>query len=70
VGDKLYGADEGLFERALDEQLTRADMEELGMERHALHNHRVGFRTPATGEWVDVRSPLPPDMREFLDARR
>ena len=70
VGDKLYGADEGLFERALDEQLTRADMETLGMERHALHNHRVGFRTPATGEWIDVRSPLPADMTDFLDARR
>jgi 23S rRNA pseudouridine1911/1915/1917 synthase len=70
VGDKLYGADDGLFERALDGELTRADMQELGMERHALHNHRVGFRSPASGEWVDVQSPLPADMREFLEARR
>jgi 23S rRNA pseudouridine1911/1915/1917 synthase len=70
VGDKLYGEDEGLFERALDDELTRADLEALGMERHALHNQHVGFRSPASGEWVDVRSPLPADMQEFLETRR
>ncbi|MBK7642428.1 MAG: RluA family pseudouridine synthase [Planctomycetes bacterium] len=70
VGDKLYGEDDSFFERSLEGELTRAELEQLGMERHALHNHMLGFRTPATGEWVEVRSPLPADMQEYLDLRR
>ena len=69
VGDKLYGVDEGLFERDLDGLLTDADRAELGMERHALHNHRLVFRTPATGERVEVVSPMPDDMRAYLAGR-
>ena len=67
VGDKLYGADEGLFERSLNGRLSREDLRALGMPRHALHNHRVAFRSPSTGERVEVRSPLPSDMRKYLD---
>ena len=69
VGDKLYGADADVFEKSLDGRLTRADLADLGMPRHALHNHRVAFRSPATGERVEVRSPLPPDMAAFLEAQ-
>lgn len=70
VGDKLYGPDEELFERSLDGALTAEDLRQLGLDRHALHNHRIAFRTPASGERVEVTSPLPADMREYLDARR
>lgn len=69
VGDKLYGVDESLFERALDDLLTDADRAELGMERHALHNHRLVFRTTGGGQRVEVVSPMPDDMQAFLDAR-
>jgi len=69
VGDKLYGADESLFERDLDGLLTAEDRAELGMERHALHNHRLVFRTPETGERVEIVSPMPADMRAFLSGR-
>jgi 23S rRNA pseudouridine1911/1915/1917 synthase len=67
VGDKLYGADEDLFERSLHGRLSRQDLAALGMPRQALHDHRVVFRSPATGESVEVQSPLPPDMRAYLD---
>lgn len=66
VGDKLYGDDDSYFEKGLAGTLSAADMRELGMDRHALHNHRISFRSPATGESVDVFSPLPTDMREFF----
>ncbi|MFN0009636.1 MAG: RluA family pseudouridine synthase [Planctomycetota bacterium] len=66
VGDKLYGPDEDLFEKHLDGLLTREDRRALGMDRHALHNHRVAFVSPASGERVEVRSPMPPDMASFL----
>jgi 23S rRNA pseudouridine1911/1915/1917 synthase len=33
--------------------------------RYFLHAHRVGFRSPASGEPVRVESPLPPDLAEW-----
>jgi 23S rRNA pseudouridine1911/1915/1917 synthase len=33
--------------------------------RYFLHAHRLGFRSPATGEQVTVESPLPPDLTEW-----
>jgi 23S rRNA pseudouridine1911/1915/1917 synthase len=33
--------------------------------RYFLHAHRLGFRSPATGEQVVVKSPLPPDLMEW-----
>jgi 23S rRNA pseudouridine1911/1915/1917 synthase len=33
--------------------------------RYFLHAHRLGFRSPATGEQVVVESPLPPDLIEW-----
>lgn len=67
VGDKLYGPDDALFQRGVDGELTPEDYALLGMERHALHNHRVTLRSPDTGETVDVVSPLPEDMQAYLD---
>jgi 23S rRNA pseudouridine1911/1915/1917 synthase len=67
VGDKLYGEDDELFQRGVDGTLTERDVELLGMERQALHNHRVVFVSPATGGTVHVASPLPADMRAYLD---
>jgi len=66
VGDKLYGPDDALFQKGVDGTLTKDDFAVLGMARHALHNHRVTLRSPATGEMVDVISPLPEDMLEYL----
>lgn len=66
IGDKLYGDDDTLFERGLEGTLSVADMRALGMDRHALHNHRTAFRSPATGQRVEVVSALPSDMREYL----
>lgn len=70
VGDKLYGPDEELFTRAMGDGLDAADLRALELERHALHNHRLVFRTPAGGKSVEVRSPLAADLQAFLDARR
>jgi 23S rRNA pseudouridine1911/1915/1917 synthase len=43
---------------------------ELGLERQFLHAHRLAFEHPFTGEAVEVRSPLPADLLEALDAAR
>jgi len=67
VGDKLYGADEDLFRRGVAGELSPRDLRDLGMARHALHDHRLAFVSPATGTRVEVVSPLPEDMRAFLE---
>jgi 23S rRNA pseudouridine1911/1915/1917 synthase len=36
--------------------------------RQFLHAHRIRFRLPATGEEVELTSPLPPDLQAVLDA--
>lgn len=33
--------------------------------RYFLHAHRLGFRSPATGDKVVVESPLPPDLLDW-----
>jgi 23S rRNA pseudouridine1911/1915/1917 synthase len=57
VGDTLYGADKGLTER-------------LGLTRQWLHAHRLGFRHPATREYVSFESPYPDDLQHALDVLR
>jgi 23S rRNA pseudouridine1911/1915/1917 synthase len=69
VGDKLYGVDDAVFQRYADDRLTARDRERLELERHALHNHRLAFTSPSTGERVVVESPLAPDLRAYLDSR-
>ena len=65
VGDTLYGAAlqlrvgaEGGRER---ERLT---MPALG--RNFLHAARLGFSQPRTGAWIEVRAPLPQELRQFV----
>jgi 23S rRNA pseudouridine1911/1915/1917 synthase len=54
VGDLTYGADPVLARR-------------LGLTRQWLHARELGFEHPATGEWVRVESPVPPDLQQALD---
>ena len=56
VGDTVYGPDPRRSAKAAPRQM--------------LHARRLGFVHPATGEKVEVESPLPADFREALAARR
>ncbi len=38
----------------------------LHCPRQFLHAHRLRFRLPATGEWVEFTAPLPDDLEEVL----
>ena len=40
------------------------------LPRHFLHAHRLAFAHPTTGEPLEFRSPLPPDLEAALDAAR
>jgi 23S rRNA pseudouridine1911/1915/1917 synthase len=54
VGDRLYGAPAAIPE-----------LPSLG--RFFLHAHRLRFRSPSTGDWILVESPLPHELAGFLD---
>ena len=69
VGDKLYGEDDGLFLRAAAGELTDQDRMQLVLDRHALHNHKLVFDSPAEGR-VEVQSPLAQDMRQLFERAR
>ena len=55
VGDDTYGGGGG------------RRLVGLGTRRHFLHAAWLIFRHPATGETMDLRAPLPPDLRASLD---
>ncbi|QXJ25414.1 RluA family pseudouridine synthase [Actinomadura graeca] len=54
AGDMAYGADPTLAAR-------------LGLTRQWLHAARLGFEHPATGDWVEFRSPYPDDLARALE---
>src|ERR1700676_275558 len=58
VGDTLYGAPRGLHAGARNLPL---------LERNFLHASRIGFSHPSSCAWVEVRAPLPRDLRVYFD---
>ncbi len=52
IGDKLYGG----------------KLENLKMERQALHAHKLELKHPVTGSNLSFSSPLPKDMGSFLQS--
>ena len=36
------------------------------LPRNFLHAARIRFRHPRTGQWIEVRAPLPPELENFL----
>lgn len=68
VGDKLY-IDESMFQKSADGCLDADDLRQLELPRHALHNHRLVFRTPVDDARVEALSPMPVDMCEFMERK-
>ena len=57
VGDTLYGA-------AAQWRIGKVALPKL--QRNFLHAARLGFAQPRTGDWIEVRAPLPVELRDFL----
>lgn len=66
VGDKLYGSDEQIFLRHLDDQLTADDRARLGHARQALHAVEIRFEW--RGETRRFEAPWPADLEGLLHA--
>jgi 23S rRNA pseudouridine1911/1915/1917 synthase len=67
VGDKIYGPDEGYFDRFSKHCLEPEAWTRLRLQRHALHAAHVVFPHPATREPVAFEAPLPPDLTTFIE---
>lgn len=62
VGDKLYGAPAELKARAMN-----ASAPPLFLPRNFLHAAALSLTHPRTGVPIAIESPLPAELREFLD---
>ncbi len=67
VGDKIYGADELIFDRFTRKEMTDADRATLRLERQALHAWRLTLPHPRSGERVSFEAPLAPDLKAFWE---
>jgi 23S rRNA pseudouridine1911/1915/1917 synthase len=73
VGDKLYAHGDEAFVRWCDRATHVSEAEvraEFGLSRQALHAASITFPHPTRGTWVTVDSPLPAELRLYLDATR
>jgi 23S rRNA pseudouridine1911/1915/1917 synthase len=58
VGDTLYGAPRGVHAGTRNLPL---------LARNFLHAARIGFSHPSSNAWVEVRAPLPNDLRVYFE---
>jgi 23S rRNA pseudouridine955/2504/2580 synthase/23S rRNA pseudouridine1911/1915/1917 synthase len=66
VGDKIYGVDERLFLRFLEDRLSAEDRLRLRLPRQALHGAGLSFQHPADNRLLHFVSPLPREMLDLL----
>jgi 23S rRNA pseudouridine1911/1915/1917 synthase len=69
VGDTLYGAASQIRVGAENVRGASKNRDTVTMPllgRNFLHAARLGFSQPRTGAWIDVRAPLPGELREFV----
>ena len=67
VGDKLYGLDEGIFIRFIEDRIDRADMERLMLSHQALHAAELRLLHPESRLPVCFLAPMPADMKKLAD---
>ncbi len=70
LGDKLYTGRGEAYLKACRHELTDDDLLALGAPRQMLHALRVRFAHPADGRPMDIRAPIPSDMRACLARAR
>jgi 23S rRNA-/tRNA-specific pseudouridylate synthase len=66
VGDKLYGPDETIFLRFIQDKITEADRAALRLEHQALHSSEIVLIHPVRKESIALRAAFPRDWKEFF----
>jgi len=68
VGDKIYGVDESIFLRFINDQLTDEDRSKLRLGRQALHARELQFSHPVNEIDLTISAPLPNDISLLLES--
>lgn len=69
VGDTLYGAADAIRIGAASGHggsRGRSEQKMPPLGRNFLHAASLGFAQPRTGEWIEVKAPLPEELKTFL----
>lgn len=66
TGDKIYGVDDTLFLRFIEDRLTASDLHKLCLRRQALHARFLEMTHPVSGERIHFSAQLPEDMANFF----
>ncbi len=66
VGDKIYGPDDTLFIRFIEDRLTGSDRIQLRLPRQALHAAGLAIRPPSPAASLIFDAPIPPDMANLI----
>ena len=62
AGDKMYGPDDTIFLRFIEDKMTEQDRTLLRMDRQALHAFSLRFNSPFDGQATEIISPVPGDF--------
>ena len=62
AGDKMYGPDDTVFLRFIEDRMTVEDRLLLRMDRQALHACSLSFTSPFDGRELLIESPVPEDF--------
>ena len=65
LGDKLYGPDEAIFIRFINDSMTEDDKNKLVMSRQALHSKSISLIHPVSKKNLIINAPLYHDMQLF-----
>ena len=66
VGDRLYGEDSNLYLDYISKKKNKEMLEEMEMNRTALHAFQLEFQHPITKQILLLRATLPEDMKKLL----
>ncbi len=66
LGDKIYGVDPALARAFVRDGETEEILRAAGAPRHLLHCRRLELEHPAEGPPLDLRAPLPDDIRRVF----
>lgn len=70
IGDKIYGTDEGIYLRYVEEGNSDELKGLAGFNRCALHSSFIKFYHPYLKKDVKIIAPLLPDMSEFINDKK
>ncbi len=66
VGDRIYGVDESLYLKMIDDLEDEADRRRLRLSRTALHAHELRLKHPDNGRDLAFASDLPAEMAALM----